>query len=200
MPNSLLDKSLLVLFCQRVFIYSICIDLASDISKASSAAPVIDEETLDRIQRLEIEAVQLADSGKLPESLDKLRKALDLCPEYASALNNRAQVFRLLGKTDEAMEDLDMSIKLAYDYGVLSKVGLFTKIRLRSITDALHQAYTQRAVLKESLCDSEGSEKDFQMGAKLGNQVAAKKIAENPYAKLCNAMVAEAMKRELRPM
>lgn len=62
------------------------------------------------------------------------------------------------------------------------------------------QAYTQRAVLKATLGDNEGSAKDFQMGSKLGNQIAAKKVSENPYAKLCNAMVAEAMKRELKHM
>lgn len=36
---------------------------------------------------------------------------------------------------------------------------------------------------------------DFQKGAELGNSVAKEAVVrENPYAKLCNAMVAEAMR------
>ncbi len=85
-------------------------------------APIIDAQTLEEIKGLEIEAVQLAESGKAQEALDRLEKALTLCPQYASALNNRAQVFRIMGRSNEAMADLNQAIELAYDYSLLGKV------------------------------------------------------------------------------
>lgn len=57
------------------------------------------------------------------------------------------------------------------------------------------QAYTQRGVIKEFKEDEEGARSDFEKGAKLGNQLAAQECVKlNPYAKLCNSMLAEAMK------
>ncbi len=82
-------------------------------------APIIDAQTLEEIKSLEIEAVQLAESGRAQEALDRLEKTLTLCPQYASALNNRAQVFRILGRFDAAMADLNRAIELAYDYSLL---------------------------------------------------------------------------------
>lgn len=95
-----------------------------DLHVTHSAAPVIDEETLTRIRKMEREAVQLADSNEsLMEALDILQQVLTICPQYASALNNRAQVYRILGRSQEAMEDLNKAIELAYDYDVLGKVS-----------------------------------------------------------------------------
>lgn len=45
--------------------------------------------------------------------------------------------------------------------------------------------------------DQEGSASDFEMGAKYGQHLAkAVATAENPYAKLCHAMVMESLRNE----
>lgn len=57
------------------------------------------------------------------------------------------------------------------------------------------KAYTQRGLLYELNQDDENALKDFEKGAKLGNSVAKQESVKlNPYAKLCNQMLAEAMK------
>jgi hypothetical protein len=58
------------------------------------------------------------------------------------------------------------------------------------------QAYTQRAIVFKSLGKTEQAVADFENGAKYGSKVA--KIAavkENPYAQMCNSIVAEVMKQ-----
>ncbi|KAJ9067440.1 hypothetical protein DSO57_1039073 [Entomophthora muscae] len=58
----------------------------------------IDADTLNKIKALEIEAVQVAERGASTpessntlylESISKFSEIIDLCPEYASAWNNR---------------------------------------------------------------------------------------------------------------
>jgi hypothetical protein len=96
----------------------------------------------------------------------------------ASLYNNRAQIYRLQKRFQNALNDLDLAIKYA------------------PTSDLLGTAYTQRAVLKKELGDVVGSNQDFELGAKYGHPLAKSQISNNPYAKLCNSIVAEAMRRK----
>lgn len=62
-----------------------------------------------RAIELELEAVKLAEGGHLDKSLDVLSEAIALSPSLASLYNDRAQVYRLLGKNKEA---LNVSFKI----------------------------------------------------------------------------------------
>ncbi len=55
-----------------------------------------DTEEVKRAKLLEVQAVKVAESGNLVDSLDLLNKAVSEVPDYASVYNNRAQVFSKL--------------------------------------------------------------------------------------------------------
>ncbi|KAI8902505.1 TPR repeat protein 36 [Globomyces pollinis-pini] len=134
----------------------------------------IDSEQLMQLKQLEIEAVDATNNNDFVTALNLLSKAIDLNSNYASAYNNRAQVYRIQNKIDEALVDIELAIKLGGN-------------------DTLRQAYTQRAIIKKSRGDIKGSDEDFAKGAQYGNPIAKSVVKNNPYAKLCNAMVSEAM-------
>jgi tetratricopeptide (TPR) repeat protein len=142
--------------------------------------PPISPDLLAELQALEKKAVDQAEKGNsLEEALETLNQVILMCPTYASGYNNRAQVYRLLKRDKDAEQDLGQAIEYATTRELLGK------------------AYTQRAILRQSLGDLTGAEKDFQSGAQCGNEVAKQKISSNPFAKLCNAMVTEVMKKEM---
>ncbi|KAJ9067441.1 hypothetical protein DSO57_1039074 [Entomophthora muscae] len=89
----------------------------------------------------------------------------------------------MAGQVEKALADLDQAIH----YG-------------HSTQDSrtLSQAYTQRGLLKKSraqpddTAEVEAAALDLENGAKYGNSLAKKlAVAENPYAKMCAAMVKE---------
>ena len=129
------------------------------------------------LKLLEKEAIGLAERNLLDQSLDKLNMAISICDRYASAYNNRAQVFRLLKRSADAMHDLNAAIKWSPNKQILG------------------MAYTQRAILYREMGDLNNSENDFLNGAKYGNQIAKTHVSNNPYAKLCSTMVAMASKK-----
>ncbi|KAI8995733.1 hypothetical protein BC832DRAFT_568658 [Gaertneriomyces semiglobifer] len=157
-------------------------DSPADDDQASCSAnvPEIPFTTLSQLRLLESTAVRQASSNPsdLPAAYTTLTEAITLCPHYASAYNNRAQVLRLQGKLPEAQQDLETAIQ----YG-------------QGDAKVLKQAYTQRAVLRKQIGDVQGYEADMAMGARYGNELAKKVVRNNPYAKMCNAMVMEAMKK-----
>ncbi|TPX54695.1 hypothetical protein PhCBS80983_g05834 [Powellomyces hirtus] len=136
----------------------------------------IDAKLLDQLKQLEQEAVVLAEKDAVDASLEKLNECIRLEPTYASAYNNRAQAYRLKGDTTKALDDL----KLAIEHGAGNP-------------PILKQAYTQRAIVRKELGDEAGSESDFAQGARYGNEIAKAAVKNNPYAKMCNAIVMEAM-------
>ncbi|KAJ3265552.1 Tetratricopeptide repeat protein 36 [Chytriomyces hyalinus] len=152
---------------------------AAAAAKPTPAAkyPPPNEHLLQQLKAIEEEAVQAAETEKdLQKAFDTLSNCFILWPTYASAYNNRAQVLRLLGRNEEAQKDLDLAIEYGDGNPALLK-----------------QAYTQRAVVKKALGDLDGSDRDFGMGAKYGNDVAKAMVKENPYAKMCSAIVTEVM-------
>ena len=145
-------------------------------------ALVVNEANLPEIaeaKQLEVEAVRLAESGDLDGSIATLNNAIDACPHYASAYNNRAQVLRLKGNENGALLDLDKAIELSGGKGL-----------------AARQAYTQRGlihVLKES---NDEALENFRKAAHLGSQFARQQVIRmNPYAAMCNRMLGEAIEK-----
>jgi Flp pilus assembly protein TadD len=59
-----------------------------------------DNEQVLAAKQLEIEAIQLAESGQIDAAIDMLNRAIDQCPQRASAYNNRAQALRIKGNVD----------------------------------------------------------------------------------------------------
>lgn len=136
----------------------------------------IDSSLLESVSKLEKEAVSVAETSPTL-AMNLLTQCINKCPTYASAYNNRAQLNRILGNDDKSLEDLELAIK----YG-------------NCLPRVLGNAYTQRAILRKKQGQTDASERDFQMGAKYGNEVAKSIVKNNPYAKLCNVVMAEALK------
>ncbi|ORX91480.1 hypothetical protein K493DRAFT_286762 [Basidiobolus meristosporus CBS 931.73] len=151
---------------------------AAATAKEGSYTDNIPAELLSKLKQMEVEAVKFAENGNLDEAIKKLSEILDENPQYSSAYNNRAQARRLTQDTSGALEDLEKAIETA-----------------NGDSSVLKQAYTQRAIIKKAKGDQEGARLDFEKGAHYGNTIARDAaVRENPYAKLCNAMVMEAMK------
>ncbi|KAG2180964.1 hypothetical protein INT43_008546, partial [Umbelopsis isabellina] len=149
----------------------------------TTGAKEVPSDILPRLQQLENEGVRLAEEQKLDEALDKLSQAITICDYYASIYNNRAQVYRLKGDIDSALEDLNEAMK----HGV-------------GQPKILRQAYTQRAIIRKQKGDLDGAQADFERGAKFGNPIAKNiSVNENPYAKMCNQIMLEVMGRQIQP-
>lgn len=139
----------------------------------------IDHSLLMRLQQLELDAVGMAEDNKLDAALELLTTAIRLEPTYASAYNNRAQVHRLMGNDDAAYSDLDKAI----EYG-------------EGLNGILNRAFTQRALISKSRGDADKAQQDLIMAARYGSHIAKAIVkGNNPYSKMCNAVVAEAMAR-----
>ncbi|KFB47261.1 AGAP010928-PA-like protein [Anopheles sinensis] len=133
---------------------------------------------LKESQRLEIEAIALAGDAKLAEALELLGKSIEAAPERPAPWNNRAQVYCLLGKETEALQDIEEALKLSNGSG---RTGC--------------RALCQRGILKRKSNDVDGARQDFEQAAKLGSKFARTQLIElNPFAALCNQMLREVMK------
>ncbi|XP_052820765.1 tetratricopeptide repeat protein 36-like [Mya arenaria] len=130
-------------------------------------------------KRLEVEGVKAAESGNVDSALDLFSQAITMAPNHASSYNNRAQALRLKGDNTGALADLDKAIQLCEGHG---KVAC--------------QAYTQRGLIKRLQEDDCGAKEDLTHAAHLGGQFAKHLlVAMNPYAALCNQMLADVMGR-----
>ncbi|KAI8334571.1 hypothetical protein BC941DRAFT_431579 [Chlamydoabsidia padenii] len=142
----------------------------------------IDPDLLVKLKAMEQQAVDLAEKNDTEGALVILNQCIELEKEYASAYNNRAQIYRLRNENGKALEDLGQVILLG-----------------EGQPKVLRQAYTQRAIIKRQQGDVHGSRADFEMGAKLGNPIARNiAVGENPYAKMCNQIMMEVMGREMK--
>lgn len=139
----------------------------------------IDPLELQTLKQLELEAMKLTESGNHEQALGVIEQAILINDEYGSAYNNRAQIHRIRGDIEKAIEDLELAIK-------------------HGDRNTLKQAYTQRGIIRKERGDTQGSEEDFQLGAKYGNDIAKKEVANNPYAKMCNAILSQVMKEEMK--
>ena len=129
------------------------------------------------LKSLESEAVKAAEAEEFEKALTLFDQVIEQQPDRAAAYNNRAQLYRLIGKIDNAKSDLEMAIE--------KSAGLGT---------AACQAFTQRAMIRRLEGDDDGCRSDFAKAAELGSKFAKQQLVNlNPYAALCNQMLSEMM-------
>lgn len=142
----------------------------------------IDDSILTQVFAIEREVIQLTskDEGdSIQLALEKMTEAIKLAPTYAPSYNNRAQVYQLLHRPEEAMEDCNLSI------GYLKADDNLT----------YQQVYTQRGFLHERRSADDEARADFEVASRRGSAIAKKELVRiNPYAAMCNAMLSRAMK------
>ena len=82
-----------------------------------------------------------------------------------------------LGDVTRALEDLNKAIELSRDHGA-----------------AAAQAYTQRGLIHRLNGEEDKAREDFTKAAALGSAFAKSMVVQmNPYAAMCNKMLAEAI-------
>ncbi|KAJ2776609.1 hypothetical protein H4R18_005588 [Coemansia javaensis] len=155
-------------------------DPGEHVGESSGGDSEIGAEALQALREREARAVRAAEAGDVARAVDELTQIIADEPRYASAYNNRAQALRLQGAAaDAVVADLDRAIAL----------GAGRTLAL---------AFTQKGVMLRERGDQDGAFYCFSQGAKLGCEVAKAAAArENPYAKMCGSVVAQAM-RQLR--
>ncbi|XP_078491863.1 tetratricopeptide repeat protein 36-like [Ciona intestinalis] len=134
-----------------------------------------DKEELSFVKKLEANGVKLAEEKKFIEAMKLFDEAIEKLPLRASGFNNRAQVKRLMGNIEGALEDLNTAIKLSGERGKAGELAL-----------------VQRGMIRKLKGQKEDAFDDFKKAADLGNKFAKQEIvASNPYAALCNQMLSK---------
>ena len=128
-------------------------------------------------------------AGKLDDSLRLLDQLVEQRPDYASALNNRAQVLQLMGRLDSAINDLERAIILCEP----SKDDQTApKPAHKRTKQTLAQALCQRALIHRLNGRDAECRQDFTEAARLGSEFAKRQLVQlNPYAALCNQMLGQ---------
>lgn len=140
-------------------------------------ANAFDEDRL----HIESDAIKLVEKRDYDAALVKMTEAVNKFPEHPSPLNNRAQIYRLMRKDEEAMADLNDAIKL-------KPMGEYPLV--------MRRAHMQRGLLLMASNDNAGAKADFEAALALGQTDAGKFITRcNPYAALCNAMIMQVMEK-----
>ncbi|XP_065800076.1 tetratricopeptide repeat protein 36 isoform X1 [Muntiacus reevesi] len=138
---------------------------------------------LEQSKALELQAVIAAEAGDLSTALERFGQAINLLPERASAYNNRAQARRLQGDVAGALEDLERALALSGGRGRTARQG-----------------FVQRGLVARLQGRDDDARSDFERAARLGSQFARRQLVLlNPYAALCNRMLADMMGQLRRP-
>jgi len=186
--------------------------------------PHIEDQQLRSLQRSETDIVKALNTptptiGAIKSALQSLDKLIEQNPSYASAYTNRAQANRLLqtqtgnsNLTESILTDLSKAISLATPESSSTPLSTFQ-------AKVLSAAHTHRAYLLYGIARSERengtclaslqklsneeledmASHDFFMGGQFGDKVAQQmSVYTNPYAKMCGAIVKEAMKEEMK--
>lgn len=163
--------------------------------------------------------------GIIQRAINELSSLIQESPSYASAYVNRAQARRMLvpvddlfteayaDSTTQLFSDLKRGIELSesgsesgfpseHQKTVLSTAYTHRGFLLLKLTDLVRGAKTvhgnsgiSQAASAESI--EEQASRDFASGGKYGNREAQDMaIRTNPYAKMCGAIVREALKKE----
>ncbi|XP_077162928.1 tetratricopeptide repeat protein 36 isoform X2 [Paroedura picta] len=136
-------------------------------------------ELLEAATELEMQGIAAAEAGDLAKALESLGRAIELLPARASAYNNRGQALRLRGDVAGALEDLATALELSKGAGRVAR-----------------QAFVQRGLIRRLQGQEEAAREDFLRAAQLGSPFARQQLVRmNPYAALCNQMLAAAMKK-----
>lgn len=132
-------------------------------------------ENVLKAKELEVEGVCKAEASDFSGALELFNQAVQIAPDRASCYNNRAQLMRLKGDVRGALEDLNMAITLSNGEG-----------------KAACQAFTQRGMINRLEGDDDLALHDFKKAAALGGEFARSQVVlMNPYAAMCNQMLAE---------
>ncbi|XP_072174883.1 tetratricopeptide repeat protein 36 homolog [Diadema setosum] len=136
----------------------------------------VEESDADQqAKEIEIKGVRCAEENDMERALNFFNEAVSVAPGRASCYNNRAQALRLRGDVEGALEDLNTAINLSQGHG-----------------KAACQAFTQRGLIHRLEGRDEEALADFRRAAGLGSQFARAQVVQlNPYAAMCNQMLAE---------
>uniref|UniRef100_A0A8C5K8Y3 Tetratricopeptide repeat protein 36 n=1 Tax=Jaculus jaculus TaxID=51337 RepID=A0A8C5K8Y3_JACJA len=138
---------------------------------------VFPQAQLEQSKALELQGVRAAEAGDLHTALERFGQAINVLPERASAYNNRAQARRLQGDVAGALEDLERAVALSGGRGL-----------------AARQSFVQRGLLARLQGRDDDARRDFERAARLGSPFARRQLVLlNPYAALCNRMLADMM-------
>jgi tetratricopeptide (TPR) repeat protein len=176
----------------------------------ASPAPSIDPSLLARLRASEAQAIKLAETKSYPEALSVLSEAITLCPSYASAYNNRAQVLQLMAATSSgaAAAAAAAPTPSSSDATAPATLDPVAEQHLRSaLSDVdraielangerpiLRQAHTQRGLILKALGEDEKALEAYKLGASFGNTFAkTEAVRLNPYAALCNQYLQQAL-------
>lgn len=151
-----------------------------------------DSSEIIKSKLLEIDGVKLTELGKLEEALNKFNESIKTAEKRPSPYNNRAQLYRLMGKDDCKINFikkncLKKSSSVAFD-------DLTTAIALsqQKYPMTLCRAFCQRGIINRKLRRDDAARDDFNESAKLGSKFARQQLVDiNPYAQLCNQMVSK---------
>ncbi|XP_049634149.1 tetratricopeptide repeat protein 36 [Suncus etruscus] len=152
------------------------IELGED-TEAEDDDRTFPQAQLEQSKALELQGVKAAEAGDFGTALERFGQAISLLPERASAYNNRAQARRLQGDVAGALEDLERALTLSRGRG-----------------RAARQGFVQRGLLARLQGRDEDARRDFEQAARLGSPFARRQLVLlNPYAALCNRMLADMM-------
>lgn len=160
------------------------------------------------------------------DTIHQLDELIHQHPEYASAYVNRAQAVRLRLSADQLfttahseesaklIESLGRAISCGspaapsdavspHQASVLAAAYTHRGLLMLRIADLSGRGRTVRGVSKEIRAASrdqieESASGDFLVGGRYGNKIAQQmSVKTNPYAKMCGAIVKEAMQKEI---
>ncbi|XP_064124402.1 tetratricopeptide repeat protein 36 [Loxodonta africana] len=155
------------------------LDLGEEAEKEADEDGIFSGEQLTQSKALELQGVMAAEAGDLNTALERFGQAICLLPERASPYNNRAQARRLQGDVAGALEDLERALALSGGRG-----------------RAARQSFVQRGLLARLQGRDDDARRDLERAARLGSPFARRQLVLlNPYAALCNRMLADVMGR-----
>ncbi|KAK3599119.1 hypothetical protein CHS0354_016382 [Potamilus streckersoni] len=150
-------------------------DVVEEVNQQEEVHEPVATNEMKEAKRLEIAGIQEAEKGEILNSLELFGQAIQIAPNFASAYNNRAQALRLNGDVEGAMHNLNKAIELSDGRGTVAC-----------------QAYTQRALIRRLEGNDDEAKQDLTRAANLGGHFAKQLLVSmNPYAALCNQMLAE---------
>ncbi|CAM9389238.1 tetratricopeptide repeat protein 36 [Lampetra fluviatilis] len=142
-----------------------------------------DPALLAEAKALEMQGVACAEDADLDRAVHLFDRAIELLPQRPSAYNNRAQALRLQGDTAGALADLDKTISLGTGTG-----------------HSACQALVQRGLIRRLQDRNDEAVQDFQLASALGSAFARQQLVQlNPYAALCNRMLAQVIGQMRNP-
>lgn len=197
------------------------------INDTSTSLPQFTPDQLQALRDVEAEIIRPLNSETpstqtVHEAISQLDNLISTSPAYSPAYTNRAQARRLLlaerdyTSTSDAtvieliLADLSKAITLASPASPSVPVSAFQAQLLSSAHT--HRAYLVHMITKsgdlESLPETlrrngiepleDMASHDFYLGGMYGDEKAKQmSVATNPYAKMCGAIVKEAMKDEI---